>query len=561
MSLKIKRREAVAGLSASALLPLVGCSSVQKPDGGDERRFAHGVASGDPAHDSVVLWTRVSVSDDEARGEWELAEDDGFSVVVRRGSFITHRERDLTVKVVADGLRPGTRYFYRFISGGQTSPVGRTLTLPVGELAQLGLALASCSNYPFGYFNAYESIALDPEVDVVVHLGDYIYEYGPDGYGGKRGAELDREHQPPSEIYSLQDYRTRHAQYKSDAQSQKMHAAHPLIAIWDDHESTNNPWMHGAENHQDDEGDWHARRAASLQAYYEWMPVRDPQLPAQRKQYWRHFQFGNLASLVTLETRHTGRSEQVEYGDHPEALESADNARAFMQQVVGAPNRNMLAPEMEAFLDGALRESVAAGRPWRMIGNQIPMARTQTPRIDEEVLAALDLPASEPLPDSFTAFRKRGDLGLPLYLDPWDGYPWAREKFYRLCRQAQVSDLLVLTGDSHSFWQNQLFADDGTAMGVEIGTTGVTSPGDFVDFGPKAAEALDRSLVRSNREILWTEGRTHGYVRIVLRPEWASVTYIGVSSIDSTQYKPKALRQLRLRPDGEGSLRYSTVST
>jgi phosphodiesterase/alkaline phosphatase D-like protein len=552
MAVNLSRRQALLGLSATAALPLLGTSGCATTSSQGDGVFAHGVASGDPDHHSVMLWTRISVAQPSAAGTWEVAADAGFNQLLATGDWQTDASRDMTVKVLADKLAAGGQYYYRFRLGEERSPVGRTRTLPQGEVAELGLALASCSNYPFGYFNAYEAIALDPGVDFVLHLGDYIYEYGPEGYGGDIGADLGRNHQPAHEILSLTDYRQRHAQYKADPQSRAMHAAHPLIAIWDDHESANNPWRDGAENHQVDEGDWAQRRAVSLQAYYEWMPVRDPQLASERHKLWRHFQFGNLASLVTLETRHSGRAEQIEYSDHAETVTDIVRAREFMSDVVGAPERHMLSRDMEQFAAQALSESVQAGRPWRIIGNQIPMARTHAPQLEARFYDAIVSDPANPVAEYVAGFRRLGELNLPLYLDPWDGYPWARERFYRMCREAGARDLFVVTGDSHSFWQNQLFSAAGEAMGVEVGTTGITSPGDFLSLGPAGAVEMDKQLAQQNNEVLWTEGRTNGYVRLRFSPEEATVDYVGVSNIRGRDYLPVNLRRARvLRRNGQ----------
>ena len=551
MSYRISRRRALLGLSATAALPLVGCAGgTAKPDE-PASVFVHGVASGDPDDQSVVLWTRINTERRTASGKWIVTEDEAQRRVVKRGVFSTDRSRDMTVKLVVDGLKPGKTYYYCFKYEGETSEVGRTRTLPSGSLDKLGIALASCSNFPFGYFNAYETIALDPGVDLVLHLGDYLYEYGIDGYGGEVGEALGRPHQPSHEIVTLADYRQRHAQYKADPQSRMMHAAHPLIAIWDDHESTNNPWREGAQNHQPEtEGDWHERRALSLQAYYEWMPVREPAAGMSREQYWRHYRFGDLASLITLETRHTGRDKQLDYADFGEMLQSREGVGEFMMQHLNAPGRRMLAPEMEAFLDEALRESVSAERPWRIIGNQIPMARSYIPAVTDEHLAQFAIDESHHLYEEAQSFKALGQARLPMYLDAWDGYPWARERFYELCRQAGAEDLLVVTGDSHAFWQNQLFDQQGRSAGLELGTTGITSPSAFISLGDEAAATMDQLIAEASPEILWTEGLTHGYVRLTLTPDQASVDYVGVNTVTGREYQPVNVHQTRIAHDG-----------
>jgi alkaline phosphatase D len=551
MSYKISRRQALAGLSATAALPLLGCTSAQERAEQAASLFAHGVASGDPTDSSVVLWTRVSGVDGPVQGKWQVAADSEFKELLASGTFSTDSSRDMTVKVVPDQLPPGASLYYRFMVGKLVSPAGRTRTLPTGHVEKLGIAVVSCSNYPFGYFNAYETIALDPAVDLVLHLGDYIYEYGANGYGGETGRKLGRNHQPPYGITSLDDYRTRHAQYKADPQSRFMHAAHPLVAIWDDHESANNAWKAGAQNHQSEsEGDWSERRRASLQAYYEWMPVREPESGKSPEDYWRHFSFGDLASLITLESRHSGRVEQIEYGPYVSQMKTPEDARRFIQKVVAAPGREMLSTRGKAHVADALRDSVEAGQPWRIIGNQVLMARTHAPLISDELMAALNLDPASALYKDAMRFRRQGELGLPLHMDAWDGYPWAREQFYRMSRAQGAEDLLVLTGDSHAFWQNELRDERGSSMGVEIGTSGISSPGAFADLDPKGAAAIDQLLAEHNREVLWTEGSTNGYVRLTLTPQQANVDYVGINTVAERNYLPVSLRQVQVRRDG-----------
>ena len=230
MSDRLTRREALLGASSALLLPVACSSSKTNPDGYSADVFRHGVASGDPDASSVVLWTRVSRRSGATDVDWQVATDADFAEIVRSGRVVTGPERDYTVKVVADGLQPGRGYYYRFSVAADRSPTGRTRTLPVGRLDELVLAVVSCSNYPFGYFNAYEAIAEDDTIDFVVHLGDYIYEYDIDGYGAEPGKRLGRLHESPHEITTLADYRTRHAQYKAEPESRAMHGRHPLIA-------------------------------------------------------------------------------------------------------------------------------------------------------------------------------------------------------------------------------------------------------------------------------------------------------------------------------------------
>lgn len=554
MTAKITRRQALIGVSSTLLLQ-AACSTTPMPRERENEVFAHGVASGDPDQSSAVIWTRVSGFDQSVNVGWTVAADAGFRTIIAKGRVTTGSNRDHTVKVVVNELQPGQTFFYRFAVGAAISPTGRSKTLPVGHLDKLVIAVASCSNYPFGYFNAYDSIANDADVDIVAHLGDYIYEYGEDGYGGDMGRRLGRVHAPRHEIVSLTDYRQRHAQYKSDAGSRAMHARHPLIVIWDDHESANNPWMEGAENHQPDEGDWSSRRAASLKAFFEWMPVRDPAESSAPEKYWRHYKFGDLASLLTLESRHTGRSEQIEYGDLSR-FANADEAQAFYRDVVAAPDRNFLSADMEEFLGTEFRESVSAGRRWRIIGNQSVMADSVMPRIDEPFFAELREQLDDEGRVTLDNLKRLGELRIPGDLDAWTGYPAARQRFFKLAQDAGAQDLLVLSGDSHSYWANALYADDGQSMGVELGTTGVTSPRSLGVLGEQGLQRFDELNAAINPGIVWANGRHRGYIRLEIDHDGARADYVAVTDIESRDYDTNIIYTANIEHLG-GTLRYA----
>lgn len=565
-STQVSRRALLAGLAGTAAMlampsALLAAAAVNPV-------FRHGVAAGDPDASSVVLWTRI-----EAEGaqevRWELAASPDFRKVLKSGSMTTGADRDHTVKVLATGLPSGGTFYYRFLLGKAVSQIGRARTLPEGRLDTLGIALASCSNYAFGFFNAYDAIAKDPAIDFVLHTGDYIYEYGgKDGWGETVAAKIGRAHAPTHEIVTLSDYRTRHAQYKTDAGSQAMQAQHTLLACWDDHESANNPWTGGAQNHQPEtEGDWATRRAASIRAYYEWMPVREPEWLAvkgrTRAQFWRAYSFGDLALLHTLETRHTARAQQVEYMDYASTIVDDASAEHFRKDVLGAPNRPIISPELEADLEAALTRSVKDGQPWRVIGCPMVIGRLDVPD-----LARLGI-----LPDPFARLAAaktkeemfklamdpnvslawRGRWGLPDYTDAWGGYPWARERFYDLSRRAGAGDLVFLSGDSHSFWTNDLADAQGRPAGIEFGTAGISSPGDFIEsgFGPEMSVTLDKAYAEHMPEVVWTDNMHQGYVRVEFGRERGTASFVAVSTVLSRDYTTKVIREDRFERAGK----------
>ena len=257
--------------------------SAQAPDSSSVGPFRHGVASGDPLTDRVILWTRVTSSESPSTGidvEWRIATDPSMGVVAARGNVRTASERDFTVKVDVGGLQPGRTYYYAFHAGGQRSPIGRTKTLPAGDAARARLALLCCSNYPSGFFNVYRCVANRADLDAVVHVGDYIYEFENGRYG--EGSGLLRIPEPRREAVSLSDYRIRYATYRSDPDLQEAHRQHPFIAVWDDHELTNDAWSGGASNHNPEqgEGDWPTRQAAAYRAYWNGCPYAKHRLRA-----------------------------------------------------------------------------------------------------------------------------------------------------------------------------------------------------------------------------------------------------------------------------------------
>jgi alkaline phosphatase D len=309
----------------------------------------------------------------------------------------------------------------------------------------------------------------------------------------------------------------------------------------------NNPWLKGAENHQPElEGDWVSRREASLQAYFEWMPVRDPLPGHDRSAYWRRYSFGDLASIITLETRHTGRAQQIDYGDYLSRFESAEDARWFSTEVLGASGRDMLSAENERFVRKGLAASIAAGQPWRVIANQIPMARVNVPDLSGTGLIPDNPNPKDPVASALAELGRIGEFDLPIYLDTWDGYPEARERFYALCREVGAQDLLVVTGDSHAFWANALHDAQGQSMGLELGTTGISSPGDFERLGPEDSQLMDALLAAHNPEVVWTDNTHRGYIRVVLDHQGGCADYVAVTNVLDRDYEIELVKRVAL---------------
>jgi alkaline phosphatase D len=555
--------------------------------------FQHGVASGDPLQDRLIIWTRVTVGREAARGatslRWVVAEDEGLDRVVAHGETLTGPERDWTAKVDVGGLKPGRDYFYAFYAGSLRSPVGRARTLPAGHVEEVTLAFVTCALYPNGYFNAYDHIARSEKLDAVVELGDYIYEYGgqPGDYGMANGEKLGRLPEPAHDIVSLADYRTRYAQYRRDPDLQAAHARAPWICVWDDHEVCNDTWRGGAENHHDKtEGPFEDRKANALQAYFEWMPIREPAPGRAREAIYRNFDWGDLLSLTMLESRLLARSYQLEYeraGDVPFVLydstdplhrkrvtdpatlaavmartpEGGDPPKPYsfgpdveaVRAYISDPQRQMLGPEQEAWLQRTLQASVKSGRPWQVIGNQVIMGRCRAPNllalagpsVIEEMLAQLP----EPRRKAAARFIDIASYDLPFDLDGWDGYPAARARMDAIFASAGGGNAIVVSGDSHAFWVNQLHDAAGRKrLAAEFGVSAVTSPSIGDEGG---GFQLGEVFMHQDPEVSFCDQLAKGYVRLTLRPDVAVGELVQVP-IDAKPYQAKVLGTWRLKP-------------
>ena len=457
MSHKATRREflgAAAGLTGAAATWRYTALASAAPA---NPFAAHGVASGDPLADRVIIWTRV-VTDDAV--SWEVATDPSFATVVRRGTTVTSAAHDYTVHVDVDGLAPYTAYWYRFGVGGETSPVGRTRTLPraADSIDRVRFGVVTCSEWEFGFFGGYRALAERDDLDAVLALGDYIYEFDR-SYGGVPSPQPGgRVHEPAHELVSLEDYRTRYRQYRSDAGLVALHASHPTIVIYDDHEVCNDWWKDGGEAHDPaTQGDFHERSRVARQAFREWMPIRLNPTDAER--VYRRFQFGDLVDLFMLDERL--------YRDAPPS--SAAFSYGSVDPAVDDPSRSMLGPTQRGWLLEGLETSPAA---WKVLGNQVSVMPIDIGPALAGVLSTALSGLGTPLPP----------IPPPLLIDGWDGYNAERQQILTTIQDRGVKDVVVLTGDYHESFVSELPVDrstyelDGNSAAVEFIAPAITSP-------------------------------------------------------------------------------------
>jgi alkaline phosphatase D len=536
--MKIDRRTALGLIGLSAASPAAAGAAAGKVS------FRHGVASGDPLQDRVVLWTRITpaAAGGQIAFRWKLNPVDRRAGGAKSGTGVTGPERDYTAKVDVTGLDAGRAYTFTFEADGVTSPMGRTMTLPAGPTKDVVFAVASCSLYPQGYFNAYRAMADLPRLDLVLHMGDYIYEYGgPGTYGMDSAVAKDRPHDPPREILSLADYRQRHAQYKADPDLQAAHARAAWIVAWDDHETTNDSYSTGAQNHQPaTEGDWTA-----LKAYYEWMPIREPR-PGQSlaEAAARSFRVGDLAQIIMLETRLTARDKQLVYDNDMPMVDGKPDFAAFRTKLYD-PARRMMGPAQEAWLADELSGSVKAGHAWQVIGTGVFMARVKIPDpsrdFPPEVMANLDA-------NGQTRMRRWGALaGQPYGLDMWDGYPVDRERVYDMIKQAGARPIVV-SGDSHAFWANELSDASGKRVACEFAGTSITSPGG----GDAFKFDIGAVFAKVSEEVVYNDQSSKGFVLVTLSRDAARGDLVAVSTIVDKTFTTRTAKSFVAVPDGAG---------
>jgi alkaline phosphatase D len=552
---QIKRRTLIKGVAAGSLVPLLGSNLLGCSDNNNNGRkgvpaqFNHGVASGDPLTDRVILWTRVTPENEGfVVVEWEVATDEAFADIVAGGSGETDETVDYTVKVDAEGLDAGTRYFYRFKVRDIVSPTGTTRTAPVGAASTAAFAVISCSNYPAGYFHVYREIA-NQDVDAVLHLGDYLYEYAPGQYASENAEALGRVVEPPKELLELDDYRQRYAQYHTDPDLQAAHAACPFIVVWDDHEVANDSWREGAENHDSStEGDFSDRRAAAIQAWYEWLPVRPP--VNEREIIYRTLPYGDLVDVIMLDTRLIGRDEQYIYSDFAsDGMIDVEAVRA----AVNDSQRTLLGADQLDWLKQQLIDSTAR---WQMLGQQVLMGRYILPApimealdpslADDDSLAdgaaavLASLAAANTPPEERTEEQQALlDSTIPYNLDAWDGYGFDRDDVLGLANQLG-SRLVVVAGDTHNAWASQLTTAEGDVAGVEFATASVSSPGFENLLGTDVAQFFAAAVVDIVEDLRYVNFVSRGYMTIRFSDSEVISSWRYVTDVTQREYSLKA---------------------
>ncbi|MEG0030030.1 alkaline phosphatase D family protein [Acinetobacter sp.] len=562
MTKKMNRRELIqktlAGFGALSLpISLTACGddadSNTQPT--TQVQFLHGVASGDPLQTQVIIWTRVTPTDSSARLEvlWEVAKDADFKHITATGKVLTTVAQDFTVKVDVTGLAAGQVYFYRFKSASKYSITGQTKTLAT-QVQSVQFAVCSCSNYPAGYFHVYKEIAKQ-DVDVVIHLGDYIYEYGMGGYATEEAVAMGRAlaDDNNTEIIRLDDYRKRYALYRLDPDLQAAHQRHPFIVIWDDHELANDTWEKGAENHQSDtEGDFLERKLAALAAYFEWMPIRP--IDDQHIKIYRQFDFGTLVQLTMLDTRTIARNVQLDYANYMTAT-GLDIAK-FQADLIN-PARTLMGVEQRNWLLHKLQQSTAT---WNVLGQQILMSKMFVPA--ELLMSLAEITAGNPSPETLSKIttqitellkikarmdaadptvspeeKARLSVTAPYNLDAWDGYFAEREILYGTLAQLKKK-VVVLAGDTHNAWASDLSSKDGVVVGVELATSSVSSPGleKYLSIPMQQLQAFEFAFTSLIEELNYCNLNQRGYLKVRFTAEQVQADWIFVDSIKHKEY-------------------------
>lgn len=527
---------------------MYGCSSKHFVLPENQVEFNHGVASGDPTQSAIVLWTRATPAnsqDTQVHLVWQLAKDSSFTQIVREGSAQASKATDYTVKVDVRDLEENQAYFYRFITQKNSSVTGTTRTLPKSTVEQVKLGIFSCSNYPAGFFNPYMAASQDSEIDVVLHLGDYIYEYSSTGYATedaqRLGRTFDKDNQ--GELFTLDDYRKRYATYRTDKGLQALHQAKPFIVVWDDHEVANDTYNEGAENHNEGEGDFFARRAAAVKAYYEWLPIRPPMGDTQPHIY-RTFEFGDLIALHMLDTRVIGRDKQLEYGDYRNTETGEFDTDGFVRDMSDA-SRSLLGSEQRDWLINQVKKSPSH---WQVLGQQVLMGKMHYPaeifagqnreKIPQTIEQLVGIKQKQLKGETLSDVEtKRLTTTMPYNLDAWDGYPVEREMIYGSAKQAN-KQLVVFAGDTHNGWCSDLVDNNGEIRGIEFATAGVSSPGieSYLKLSDDTAKNLSQALPQLIKDLTYCNLHQRGYLTVTFTREEAQAHWYYVDTIKSEDF-------------------------
>ena len=557
----LSRREFI--VTVSSVSAVVAAGGVLSGCGGGDAlpiEFNYGVASGDPMKDRIILWTHAKYQGrvEPVNLTYQVANDSAFMSVVSSGQVVASADTGYTAKVDATGLAEGKSYFYRFFSGGSISAVGQTRTLPASSATEVTFSVFSCADYPLGYFNAYAEAA-KRDSDFAIHLGDYIYEYGTGSAPSQKVIlDLKRFADHTKEILTLEDYRKRHALYKSDPDSKVFHAKMPTIAGWDDHEVSNDNYKDGAQAHDPaTDGNYISRRTVAIQAYHEWMPIRTG---VDKMKIYRSFDFGNLVSLHMLETRNIGRDKQIAITELAGLDGAAKQASAYAEYT--RADRQMLGTTQLAWLQQQMGTSQAT---WQVLGQQVLMARMESPA---SVLTKLNGDSRDPnaQADGLTAItayltaKGKKAAGAPLdpvetalldltknpklgyNLDAWDGYIVARETILATALQLNKK-LISLAGDTHNAWHSDLtlmgLASPSLAnvkVGEEFATPGVSSGG-FEEYLPAFTPAQVKSLFENIVDDLrWMDSSRRGYLKMTFTTAQAKGEWVFVDQVLSRTY-------------------------
>jgi alkaline phosphatase D len=537
----MKRRSA---LKASSLAAIGLTATINGGCSKNTFYFNHGVASGDPLSDQVILWTRVTPEQPgPIEVSLEVSSSSDFNHIVFTKSLKTSSLSDYTVKYdfsIRDIFQSGEIFYYRFKAGTAISESGKTKTLAL-NIDKVKIGVFSCSNFPAGFFNAYQAAAEKNDLDLWLHLGDYLYEYPMGGYATSNAKKLGRVPSPLHEIITLADYRERHAQYKLDSGSKALHRNAPMVAVWDDHEFSNDTWKKGAENHAIDgsEGDFYARRSAAIKAYHEWMPIREQQ---NKRKIFREFKIGKLIQLLMLDTRQYERDKQIQPRDY--LSDSGFNQASFYSDL-SSLDRKLLGKEQLAWIEEKI---TAEDFKWTVMGQQVLMTKLKFPDLSKML-------KKEDVPSFLKPYLKFLGLGIPSNLDAWDGYPAERNKFYRLMQKLN-KNFISLAGDTHNSWVSDLTNDEGTKVGIELGAPSVTSPG-ITDVLKIDKKKFVEEIVGINPELSWMDPSQRGYLSLDFSEDDLIATFNFVKEIEKIDPSISSAHRFKV---GQGKLHINKIN-